>query len=184
MANSGCASTTNKIIIYISFIIGLVLNFFIIYTLYKLEESHCDCSNIPEKRFIKEWFVINITFSIIIIFAFMFSEEECYQTFIENTSLSFIIYIMALINIIMLVRLFIYIRILKKTCDCGYGRKEKFLYWYTLIIISMFLFLITIAAILIVITIILMLMKGGSDINVNTISSNSSKKSKSSKKIK
>lgn len=148
---------TNKILVYIGFVIQIIFNFFVIFTLYKLEESHCDCSNIPEKRFIKEWFMIYFVIFLIIILSFMFSGVECWKTFIESSSFSVIYFILGLINIIMLIRLFIYIRILKNNCDCGYGKKEKFLYWYLLIIFSMILFLLSIIIILGLIVLILYL---------------------------
>jgi hypothetical protein len=143
---------TNKIIVYISFVIQIIFNFFVIFTLYKLEEAHCNCSNIPEKRFIKEWFMFYFVIFFIIILSFMFSGVECWKTFIEGSSFSVIYFILGLINIIMLIRLFIYIRILKNTCECGYGKKEKFLYWYLLIIFSMLLFLLSLVIILSIIT--------------------------------
>ena len=47
-------------------------------------------------------------------------------------------FMIGIVEIIMLVRLFIYIRWLRNECKCAYGNEEKLIYWYLIILFIIF----------------------------------------------
>lgn len=145
--------------------INIFITGFIIYTLNKLEDSHCNCADIKEKKYIKEFFIFYMIFYLFLIVSFIFSDSECWENYILNNSyFTMFALIISFIYIVMLFRLFLYIRILKNTCNCGYKTEEKFLYWYLLISFSILFALIAIAIVMIIITYI-MLFRSKSKIN-------------------
>lgn len=140
--------------IYVLFTISIILNLLIIISLIKIEKINCNCANIPEKKFIKEWFILNIIFKITLILFFIFSNKKCYYYMFKNTLLYVITNVIFFISIVMIIRMLVYLNILRKGCECGYGNLEKFLFWYLAIIISLLIFLIVIGIIMILFGII------------------------------
>jgi hypothetical protein len=119
--------------IYITFIIKIIIVILIIVSLDNLEKSNCDCSKIPERRFIKLWFMLLIVIYTILFISFYISNEECWSSFKNYPFITGLMLIIGIINIVMLIRLFIYIKILREKCECGYGNKERFLFWYLIL---------------------------------------------------
>jgi len=72
----------------------------------------------------------------------------------KNTLLYVITNVIFFISIVMIIRMLVYLNILRKGCECGYGNLEKFLFWYLAIIISLLIFLIVIGIIIILFGII------------------------------
>ena len=68
--------------------------------------------------------------------SFILGSESCYIKFVKNNYLYIFVIIFGLVNYIMLFRLLLYLRIMRKSCECGYGNLEKFLFWYLVIIFS------------------------------------------------
>lgn len=127
--------TYNKII-YVTYTFMLIFLTLIVTSLIKIEKISCKCANIPEKRFIKEWFIFSIIFNLIVLFSFLISDKACYF-YIKNETLPYIaISLVSFISLIMGIRLLVYLNILRKGCKCGYGKLEKFLFWYLLTIFS------------------------------------------------
>ena len=126
-------------IYYISFIIGIIINIFIINTLNTIEKRvDCACANNPKKAFLKEWFIFILFYNILFIFFFMISNYNCYDVFAKEYMNIFIKIPLLIISIIMLVRLFIYIRWLKNECKCSYQSQEQIIYWYLIILFIIF----------------------------------------------
>ena len=141
-----CNASTNSF--YFSLTLNIILIIVILISLTNLEKSKCKCSDIPNKRFLKEWFIFLIIIQGLTIFFFMIGKEPCYARFLNNYSIYFIMLIIGFINFIMLFRLFLYVRILRNNCPCGYGNLEKFLFWYLIIAFSIIAFAITLLLIL------------------------------------
>jgi len=146
-------------IAYVTYLIGVSIQSFIVYSLYKLEESTCECAKIKEKNYIKEWFMFIISLNTISIFLFLISNEDCYKKFeLFSEYSSFIpikyvfILILLVVNIYMLVKLYIYINILKGGCSCGYGLNEKIIYWYLMIVFVVFILLIILIGLILIIS--------------------------------
>ena len=136
-----CKSVNIGMIVGTTFLI--IVSIIIIVSLDKLEKSNnCDCSKIPERRFIKEWFIFIIIFSIIKIIIFSIYSETCWNNFNEHPYIYGVLLIISLINLVMFVRLFIYLNILRQNCECGYGNKEIFIFWY--LIVAIIIIIITI----------------------------------------
>jgi len=136
---------------YLSYTFMIIILILIIISFKKIENSNCECANIPEKRFIKEWFIIALILSILFILLFILGSEPCYIKFIRNNYLFLYVLLFGLINYIMLFRLLLYLRIMRNKCKCGYGNMEKFLFWYLIIIFSLIALLILILTIIIII---------------------------------
>lgn len=130
----------------------LIITLLIVISLVNIEKVNCDCANIPEKRFLKEWFIIAIILKIIFISFFLFGKEECYFKFINNNYLYVFVMIFGLINYIMLFRTLLFLRVMRQKCECGYGNLEKFLFWYLVIIFSMVALMILLGLIVIIIS--------------------------------
>lgn len=141
-----CNASTNSF--YFSLTLNIILIIVIIISLTNLEKSKCKCSDIPNKRFLKEWFIFLIIIQGLTIFFFMIGKEPCYARFLNNYSIYFVMLIIGFINFIMLFRLFLYVRILRNNCPCGYRNLEKFLFWYLIIAFSIIAFAITLLLIL------------------------------------
>ena len=136
--NTACI--INNFIGIISIIFGIIIAAVILSSLDKLEHSNCKCAELPERRFLKEWFVFMIVYFITLLILFGFSNEACWNNFSNNPFIYGFMIIVALINIVMLIRLFIYIRLLRNNCSCGYGNKEAFIFWYLIIVFSIWAF--------------------------------------------
>jgi len=144
-----------NIIMFISFIIGIIINIVIINSLNNIEKnSNCKCTDLPHRKFLKEWFITLIIINICILLAFTISNENCWKVFINYPYIYTIVSIVGIINIIMLIRLFLYIRLLRKTCECAYNTTEKIIYWYLLILISIWISIFVLAIILALLTFI------------------------------
>ena len=68
-----------------------------------------------------------------------------YETDIDEypTFIKFLGVIFSIVNIVMIVRLFIYIRKLKEMkCDCGLSPEENIIYYYLIILFSLIAFII------------------------------------------
>ena len=140
--------------IYVLFTISIILNLLIIISLIKIEKINCNCANIPEKKFIKEWFIFNIIFKISLLLFFIFSDNKCYNYIFKNTFIYVITNIIFIISIVMIIRMLVYLNILRKGCECGYGNLEKILFWYLALIISLLILLIIIGILIIIFGII------------------------------
>jgi hypothetical protein len=144
----------NNIYAYISLILGIIINLIFIISLNNLEHSNCKCTDQPHRRFLKEWFMIVIFWNISLIILFSISNEACWANFMNHPYIYGILSIIAIINIVMLIRLFLYILALRKNCSCGYGNKEKFIFWYFIILFSMLAFLLLLIITFLLLTII------------------------------
>jgi hypothetical protein len=135
-------STTLMIIIFILIIISFV----------NLEKLDCPCVNIPEKRFLKEWFIIGLIIWVLIIGFFLLGDESCYLKFLNSNGLYIFIIIFAIINYIMLFRLLLFLRIMRNKCECGYGNIEKILFWYLVIMFSFVALMVLLGLIIMIAT--------------------------------
>ncbi len=144
---------------YLSLTITIILLILIIISLNNLEKSKCKCSDIPEKRFLREWFIFNIIIQSLLIFFFLIGNEPCYTRFVNNNYLYPLTLFIGFINFIMLIRLILYIRILREKCPCGYGNLEKFLFWYLIIIFSIIALFITLLLIMSIATLFMFIRK-------------------------
>lgn len=133
----------------ISFIISVVFYIIIIISLTNIEKlSNCDCSKLPYKDYVKEWAVFMIFYFIVMIIIFSISNFQCWELFINYPPIFGIVLIIGLISFIMIIKLFLYLREIKKNCNCAYGSKEAFLYWFMLIYFSIIIALISIIVII------------------------------------
>jgi hypothetical protein len=158
MVNSSSANFNNKLNqlnctssnvgAYIGFIWSIIFTSIIILSLIQIENSKCDCAKIPDKNYIKEWFIIYIIIYGLIMLYFIFSNDKCWHDFYNYPFIYSIILIIGLINFIMLIRTFLYVRILRNSCSCAYGNKEKFIFWWLAITYSIIFVLISLSFIL------------------------------------
>ena len=140
-------------IYYTSYIFGALINLFIINTLNNIEKNvECKCAINNKKDYLKEWFIFLIFFNIFFLIFFFVSNYECYEIYFKENMNNLFIVSLAIIQIIMLIRLFLYVRWLRDECKCSYGYEEKIIYWYLLI-----LFVILLTSILLTIFLILIL---------------------------
>ena len=107
-------------------IIVILINFFVLNWLIKLDK--CKCADIDEGLYLKEWFVIIIIFNIIKLFyTFIYGIDK-------NEINIFLLFnlIIIIVNIVMIIRLLIYIDKLKKIkCNCGMSIQQNIIYyWY------------------------------------------------------
>jgi len=144
--DESCNSSGNTF--YFSLFVSILLIILIIISLNNLEKSKCKCSDIPERKFLKEWFIFMIIAQSIFLFFFMIGDEPCYIRFINNYYLYYVALLIGIINFIMIIRLLIYIQILRTKCPCGYGNLEKFIFWYFIIIFSLIALLFTLLLLL------------------------------------
>jgi len=138
-------------------ILSLIIMSFITYTLYNLEKKiNCNCINNNNKTYLKEWCLFILIFNFIIIISYFITSYNCfsdYQKMLTSYYFPFFL-ILAVVNIIMLVRLFLYMLYLKNNCKCAYELKEKIIYWYTAIIFSFIILLLLILISLIIVSFI------------------------------
>jgi len=145
-----CNTSNNTF--YFSLTLSLILLILILVSLNNLEKAKCDCVNIPQKRFLKEWFTFVIIVQSLLALFFMIGSEPCYVRYVNNYYLYPVTMIISIINLIMLIRLIMYIKILRQNCPCGYGNLEKFLFWYLIIIFSIVALFILLTLLMAIIT--------------------------------
>jgi len=146
--------TPNEIL-YISYMIGIIINIIIIYSLNDIEKKiECNCSNNSKKQFLKEWFIFVIVLQIIFLLIFIMSNYECLDVFRDEYSNNIFGFMIGIVEIVMLVRLFIYIRWLRNECKCAYGNEERIIYWYLIILFIIFFSIILFTLFLLLIILI------------------------------
>ena len=119
-------------------IIILLINFFVLNWLIKLDK--CKCSNIDDGLYLKEWFVIIIILNIIKLF-YIFIYGVNINNGINISSLFNVIIV--IINISMIIRLLIYIDKLKKlNCNCGMSIQQNIIYYWYIVFLSIILLLL------------------------------------------
>jgi len=141
-------------IIYVTYAFMLLFSSLIVISLTKIEGLNCNCANIPEKKLLKEWFIFNIIFNVIVLVLFLISDKACYFYITKQTIPYVCISLVSIISLIMGIRLLIYLNILRKGCECGYGKLEKFLFWYLLTLFSIIALIILLMLIFGIFTII------------------------------
>ncbi len=126
----------------IVFIISVIFHIFIINWLNKMNTCKCS-STYSEKIYLYEWFII------VVIWLFIYN-----IVFISNggnISMPFTVIniIIGIINIVMIIRLFIYLRKLRETkCNCGTIREVNILYYYLIVLFSVLAFIVAVTIIL------------------------------------
>lgn len=151
--NKNTPCIIGNITLFTAFTLGIIINLIFISSLNNLENlANCDCASIPERRYLKEWFVFVIFFQIVMIIIFSISNFDCWEHFYNYPIIYAIYLIVGLLNIIMFIRLFIYIRLLKNNCKCAYGNMEKFIYWYFVILFSLLAAIIVLSVFIAVMT--------------------------------
>lgn len=132
----------NNINLYISPIISIIILSLLIYWLNKIDTCVC-ASKIPEKKYLKEWFV----FEIIVVIIHTIIMINNYNS-ISKSTLNIIIgiyIIFVIISAIMIIRLFIYIRKMRELkCNCGMLKFQNFLYYYLIVAFSFIAFILLI----------------------------------------
>jgi len=104
-------------------IIGILS--FVVYYLTKIENCVC-ASKIPEKKYLKEWFIIQIIITFIALIITTIGNYDFMSQFIFLG----IYMIFVIINLINLARLFIYIKKLRELkCNCGMLKVQNYLYY-------------------------------------------------------
>ena len=134
----------NIIFLIIAHIIGIIIISFIIYWLNKM--NRCPCSEkLSEKEYLFDWFKFMIIWLIIYIIIII------YVNGIIPTPIYIMNLIFGFINLIMFIRLFIYLRKLRETkCNCGTLKELNVIYYYLIIVFSImavFIFIIIIVGI-------------------------------------
>lgn len=126
----------------IVFIISVIFHIFIINWLNKMNTCKCS-STYSEKKYLYEWFII------VVIWLFIYN-----IVFISNGGnismpLTVMNIIIGIINIVMIIRLFIYLRKLRETkCNCGTLREVNILYYYLIVLFSVLAFVVAVTIIL------------------------------------
>jgi len=119
-------------------IVSILISLLILEWLNKI--AKCKCANIPEGLFLREWWVFLIIwqiFFLVLYIAYETNQDE-YPIFINILSV-----IIAFVTIIMIIRLFIYIRRLRDmNCDCGLSREQNIIYYYLLLLFAVVVFII------------------------------------------
>ncbi len=150
LTESACKSGNRSF--YVSFVLSIIIISLIITSLVNIEKSNCECANISNKNYIKEWFIFALVFQVSLFLFFILGSEPCYYRFINGNSLYIIMLIFAVVNYIMLFRLLFYLRIMRNSCECGYGNIEKFLFWYLVILFSIVALFILLGLIVLITT--------------------------------
>jgi fumarate reductase subunit C len=112
--------------LYISIFINIIFEILIIYSLYKLKEN----------KYLKEWFIFALLLNLSLILTYIVSNNKCYNKFLSSIR-NPLFTIINIINLIMLIRLFLYIRTIDKK-----QLNEKIIYWYLIILFAFMMFLI------------------------------------------
>lgn len=135
VVNKYSASTGFSII---TMILSVMISLFILDWLNKI--AKCKCANIPEGMFLREWWVFLIVWQIFTLVLFIAYEADVYDYPIFINILSVII---VFITIVMIVRLFIYIRKLREmNCDCGLSPEQNIIYYYLIILFALVVFIV------------------------------------------
>ena len=130
-------------------ILGLIIKLIVLDWLNK--NQRCVCTDIPEAKYLKIWFTISIIISIISLFYLIFIGHD------DINILLFIKLFTQIINIVMIIRLLIYIHKLKKIkCDCGMSKQQNFIYYWYIFMLSIMLLLILILIIVLILLLITM----------------------------
>jgi hypothetical protein len=90
--------------------------------------------------FLREWWVFLIIWKIFYLFLFIAYEADVneFPLFINILSL-----IIGIVTIVMIVRLFMYIRKLRDMkCDCGLSPEQNIIYYYLLVLFGVLVFVI------------------------------------------
>lgn len=110
-------------------IITIIIATFILDWLNKIKS--CKCTNIPERKFLAEWFsflVLWLIFEMIMYIVYN-ADPSTYPTFFI-----FVSFIVTIIHLIMIIRLFLYIRKLREmNCDCGLSQEQNIIYYYLIV---------------------------------------------------
>jgi len=128
------APVTNKYSTIVGFsivlhIFTLITVTFILNWLNKIKA--CKCTNIPERKFLAEWFSFLSIWMIISLGIYIAYSGNVAE---YPTIIIIIKFIVGLINLVMIIRLFIYIRRLRDiNCDCGLSQEENIIYYYLII---------------------------------------------------
>lgn len=110
-------------------IFTIIFTIFILNWLNKIK--NCRCANLPERKFLPEWFSFFIIWLIIILIIYIAYNANVAEYPIIVIVLEIIIFI---INLAMIIRLFIYIRKLREIkCDCGLSQEENIIYYILII---------------------------------------------------
>jgi hypothetical protein len=124
-------------------IFTLIVVTFILNWLNKIKA--CKCTNIPERKFLPEWFsflTIWVIISLGVYIAYSANPAE-YPTIVIALAM-----IVGFINLVMIIRLFIYIRRLRDiNCDCGLSQEENIIYYYLIIAFAFIAFSLLMAII-------------------------------------
>lgn len=137
---------------YIAYIFGVLINIFIINTLNNIEKRiDCKCADNSKKEFLKEWFIFLIFFNSFFLLFFIISSYECFEIYYKENMNIFFMFMMSIIQIIMIIRLFLYVRYLRNECKCSYGTEENIIYWYLLVLFILFITTILLTILLILI---------------------------------
>ena len=125
----------------VTFIVSIVIHFYIIYWLTKMNSCKCS-SSFSEKKYLYEWFIFMVIW-LIIYFIIILSYEG-----IAPAPMVMLGTVFGFINLIMIIRLFIYLRKLRETkCNCGTLREINIIYYYLIFVFSILAFFIFISII-------------------------------------
>ena len=105
--------------------VGIIITILILYWLFKIDK--CLCTHIPEGKYLKEWFIFDIIFSIIF-FGYFLMTNNLNSNY--TNVLLFVAIIITIINIIMIIRL---------------STLENFIYYWYIVGFSFILFMILFA---------------------------------------
>lgn len=124
--------STSTGISIISAIFSLIVTLFILGWLTNM--SKCKCANINEGLYLKEWFIFRSVWIIVGLIMYIANEAN-YNNY--PYIWSFFAVIITIIDIVMIVRLFLYIRKLRMMqCDCGLTEEQNAIYYYLIIIFA------------------------------------------------
>jgi hypothetical protein len=130
------------IIQIVGLIISVVIHIFIINWLNKMNSCKCS-STFPEKAYLYEWFVIMVIWLIVYNIIFIINGGNV------SMPLMGLHLIFGFINIVMIIRLFMYLRKLRETkCNCGTLREVNILYYYLIVLFSILAFTMLLTLIL------------------------------------
>ena len=129
------------IIQIVGLIITVAIYVFIINWLNKM--NSCKCSTTySEKKYLYEWFIFMIIWLIIYNIILISNDNVVIMPITVLNA------IFGLINIVMVIRLFIYLKKLRETkCDCGTLRELNTIYYYLIIVFFVLVFFIIISII-------------------------------------
>jgi len=122
----------------VSLIIIVIIHVFIIHWLNKMNSCKCS-SNLSEKKYLYEWFMFMIIW-LIIYNLILISNGG-----VISTPITILNSIFGFINIVMIIRLFIYLKKLREiNCNCGTLKELNTIYYYLIFVFSILAFYIII----------------------------------------